>query len=222
MAITVGTRFFNNDGTITSHTFSVTIPADAKVIAFIATESATAAISSVQFNGSAMTLVDSQSFSPGTGEVQIAAYYIDTSLGAGSYNLTYTTSPAIVTTLTVYPLNGAAAGAPEASYFDTQSSTGSIVGDNGSLTVSAGAYLMSVAINSAVVPTVTVSASVTLGDNSTASGARVSNAADIQATGGSKTTQWTYSSTSTTKMMMAVSVAEATSSTLTAFPWIYA
>ena len=212
MAITVGTRYFNTDAGGTAQDFtSIAIQENAKVIAFLAWESTTVTIASgPTFNGMAMTHVATQTFNS---SVQMAVYYLDTSLAAGSYTLSWTASGGVASACTVYNLTGAAAGAPEATTFDTEGSSAAVVGDGTSITCSEGAYLMACAINSATSATVTVGGDVTGGDDNTTIGARITNAADAQ-TSGSKTATFTYSTNSTNKLMMAVSVAEAASSGL--------
>lgn len=208
MAITVGTRYFNTDAGGTAQDFTgISIQENAKVIAFLTWESTTITISSgPTFNGTAMTHIATQTFDS---SVQMAAYYLDTSLAAGSYTLSCTASSTAQFACTVYNLTGAAAGAPEANTFDTEGTSAAVVGDATSITCSVGAYLMACSINSAVTPTVTVGGAVAVGDNNTTIGARVTNAADSQGTSGSKTATFTYNANTGSKLMMAVSVAEA-------------
>jgi hypothetical protein len=211
MAITTGTRRFGGTGTDAispSHSIATDI-ASPKIVVILLGEKGTApVISNVQFNSTAMTLIGTANNSLA---LRVAAYYLDTSLAAGTYTLSWDHDAAAKYSYTVYQLAGAAAGAPEAWMTDTESAAGTIVGDGADITVTAGAYLMSAYLNSSAAGTVSVSSGVTKGDDDGTFLGRHANAAGLQGSAGAKSVDWTHSTAVGEKMSINVSVAEGAS-----------
>ena len=207
MAITPGTRAFDDLNATTTHTLAVTIALNAKIVVFALFENAVTSpvLSLVQFDGNTMTQIGTMTT---LDDVDIAAYYYDSALSAAAYNFTFTSSESVPSKLTAYPMSGDyATGAPEANISDTETTDG-IVGDASQITVSAGAFLMGAVSNSGD-ETFTVSSDVTEGDDDNSNFFSGGNAADLQASGGAKDVIFTYASSTKDIVMKAVSVAVA-------------
>lgn len=206
MAITRDTPTFGNTGT-EPYTVAHTISENARIVVFLTWEIASV-ISSVQFGGVSMTQIGSKVTQ---GNQEMVAFYLDSSLSAASHNLTWSLTVSRTVQYYIESMTGAATGAPEASMTDTEASGGgTVVGDGADITVTDGAAILSVTAGTSGSTNTSSVTTVTETQNNTGGpGYRCAAGVLASATAGTVSVDWTYGGTSSDRVVVTVSNAEA-------------
>ena len=225
MALTISNRWTPYEGTVSQqvHTLSAVAIGAAgplrKAVAWVAVDN-TATLSSMTFNGAAMTLVVSK---VNTSNASIQAYQyrydIPDALAEGTYDVVATMSASTPNNVTIggCQLLGAALGAAEDTdtfeRADTEAAALEVI-----LSCTVGAAIVAVAQNGSAVPTWAWTNAVTERNDNDESNYSSTSADDVQGAAGDKTVTATSSSTSGQRVLVAASYAAASGPTIDTQP----
>jgi hypothetical protein len=207
MAIVLDTHTFVAKAAAVSHTQSHTISDSAKIVAMVVSE-APFEPTGVTFDGNALTEIGTVI---AEGNLRGNAYYYDSALSAGAYDLVVTYGGSRPCKIYIESMIGAATGLPEDHGKDSETLT-TVVGDGFDLTASAGAFLMAISSCSTPTDTATVSSDVTVEEGPETSDSHATytaNAAGVLS--GTKSIDWTWGLAAPDKIAMALSIGEAAS-----------
>ena len=224
MALTIPNKWTPYEGTVSQqvHTLAaapIGSGANRKAVAWVTVDN-TAVLSSMTFNGAAMTLVRGKVHSVSASiQAYLYRYDIPDALAAGNYDVAATMSASTPNNVSIggWQLLGAALGAEEDDD-DTEALDGVGTALSVTLTCTDGAGILAVAQNGSAVPTWSWSAAVTEDNDNDESNYSSTSASGIASGAGDKTATATTSTTTGPRVHVAASFAAAVGPTITTQP----
>lgn len=202
-------------GTDHSGSITLSVGTNRKIIVCGCVEIGSAATLSATFDGNSMTERASGAHTAGT-ELKLYFWTYDVSDGTGSGSKTITITSAVAGTAVswfAWQISGAAAGVPEYASVTEASNAVSVISQS-SVTVAEGSAIFAGGNNSSATPTYNTWAGVTERQENNETAYTTAFSDSTGNTAGTKTVSVTMSATSGNKLLGVISVAEATTSTL--------